>query len=965
MRFLPRTLPNRPPTRLAAWTALVALLAGALLPAAPAAPNNGLTGPRSGVWAHEISALKPDPAVTWGRLDNGLRYALLPHQGVPGRVSFRLIVLTGSLDETDRERGIAHFIEHMAFRSTRHFTSEQLVEFFQQLGMDPNSDINARTGTSETVYMLELRENQTALVEQALIWLRDVADGVSFKPEELDQERGVILSEIRVRDGLLARNMAASSPVLFKGLRFAERSPGGTPERIRGMQREDFLGFYQRNYRSDQMIMVVAGDFAAPELAGMIRTRFADMVKPNKPLPSRDEGRLDVSKNLRAGVFKITDVGSASALVGYAAALAPKPDSRETRLDALRREFALDVFSTRVAKELGGGAGYIRTIGYEASMASAEIDSEEWARGLGVIDDLVRFTSQNGFEQREVDMVKRRYTTQTQFMLEQKDSLDPAVLAEAITESVTNHLVYLGFAQEQELRRDWLAQLNLREIHTAFQASWDFERMAFHVGGDVEIEGGAAEIIKKVQQDRKGGLRHFRPEARKETVFTLPTWDTPTEVVESREVTEIGATLMRFGNNVRLNFVPNRGDPGIVRILVRFGTGLIDMPENRPALKEFGLQTLISGGSPHFTTESLAKIIEDHLYSLGFDLDENDAFAFRAIVAPDKIEVPLAIMTDFLYRPTFGSITHREEKFKAVIMSLLGGGGMDDGERQLQNHLFRGDPRFTWVTDPKEFLGLSTIDVRNWLQPPLTRGYLEVSIVGDISAEAAISAVSKTLGSLPERVAEKKLTATPKPVKIAARPGYARIEFVGEQHIAQVAGIWPIHEPITIRDNAALLVLAKVLEQHIYREIRSKLGLAYSPDAALQRFSGIRDFGMMRARIACDPDDANRVATLLEELGAEIANGGITAAEFTGARGVLSGQIKHGMNDGSFLLGMVRRAQENPESLENAIRLRHGLIDEITLDEVNAWAARVLPRKNSRTAAIVPKQFIGIFQTGQ
>ena len=106
---------------LAAWL----LVAGPVSQAASAPP---VAGPRSGKWAHEGSKLAPDPQVTWGRLDNGVRYALLPHHGVPGRVALQLVVLSGSLDEHDDELGIAHYIEHLAFGGSKHFKAEMMLK---------------------------------------------------------------------------------------------------------------------------------------------------------------------------------------------------------------------------------------------------------------------------------------------------------------------------------------------------------------------------------------------------------------------------------------------------------------------------------------------------------------------------------------------------------------------------------------------------------------------------------------------------------------------------------------------------------------------------------------------------------------------------------------------------------------------------------------------------------------------
>jgi zinc protease len=141
---------------------------------ASAARTPEIAGPRSGKWAHEVpKALAPDPKVVWGRLENGFRYALLPHNGVSGRVTLQLVVLTGSLDERPDELGIAHFTEHMSFGGSRNFKAEDMVALFQRLGVEYGSDVNAITTFDYTAYRLEFRENDAALLRDGMRLFRD------------------------------------------------------------------------------------------------------------------------------------------------------------------------------------------------------------------------------------------------------------------------------------------------------------------------------------------------------------------------------------------------------------------------------------------------------------------------------------------------------------------------------------------------------------------------------------------------------------------------------------------------------------------------------------------------------------------------------------------------------------------------------------------------------------------------
>jgi zinc protease len=166
-----------------------------------------LAGPRAGKWAHEAAkSIAPDSQVVWGRLDNGLRYAWRPHQGVPGRVTLQLIVLAGSLDENADELGIAHYIEHLCFGGSRHFKAEDMTALFQRLGIEYGSDVNAITTFDYTAFRLDFRENDAALLREGLRLFRDFGDGVSFEARIVEQERRVVLAELRNAGAAMAQS---------------------------------------------------------------------------------------------------------------------------------------------------------------------------------------------------------------------------------------------------------------------------------------------------------------------------------------------------------------------------------------------------------------------------------------------------------------------------------------------------------------------------------------------------------------------------------------------------------------------------------------------------------------------------------------------------------------------------------------------------------------------------------------
>ena len=190
-------------------------------------------------------ALPLDPAVTKGRLDNGLSYFVRVHRQPEKRMTLWLAVNAGSMQEDDDQQGLAHFLEHMAFNGTRRFQKQEIVDYLETIGMRFGPDVNAYTSFDETVYMLEVPTDNPEYMEKAFLILHEWAQGIDLDPEEVEKERGVVLEERRASLGAQSRIRYQQFPVIFKGSRYADRLPIGTEEVLKAAQPEALKRFYR------------------------------------------------------------------------------------------------------------------------------------------------------------------------------------------------------------------------------------------------------------------------------------------------------------------------------------------------------------------------------------------------------------------------------------------------------------------------------------------------------------------------------------------------------------------------------------------------------------------------------------------------------------------------------------------------------------------------------------------------
>jgi len=301
------------------------LLAGCVLAACGASPQPGTTSTRllpPTVLPVLAPAPKPapadpvvplDPAIKRGTLPNGLTYYVMKHQKPEQRAALWLAVDAGSVLEDDDQRGLAHFVEHMAFNGTRRFPKQAIVDYIEKAGIRFGADLNAYTSFDQTVYQLTVPTDRTEVVMKGLDILRDWAGDISFDPVEVDKERGVVLEEWRQGRGAFARINDQQWPVRLQGSRYAQRLPIGLPEVIKGAPRDKLVRFYKDWYRPHNLAVIAVGDFDPAMIEKEIAARFGDLVEPAQtrartpvPVPHDHELAVTIATDREMPVTRVT-----------------------------------------------------------------------------------------------------------------------------------------------------------------------------------------------------------------------------------------------------------------------------------------------------------------------------------------------------------------------------------------------------------------------------------------------------------------------------------------------------------------------------------------------------------------------------------------------------------------------------------------------------------------------------------
>lgn len=909
-------------------------------------------------WPPAGSDVEPDPALRVGELENGFRYALLPRDARSGAASLRLVVEVGSLDEGWRERGLAHFVEHMAFEGTRRFGPGELVDFFQRLGMSYGVDVNAFTYHDKTVYHLELPQGEPALLDEALALYRDYADGMLFPEDRIENQRAVILREKLARQSPSALIEEESFAFAFKGSRLSDRDPMGLESAIESASRTQLQRFYEKWYRPDLMTLVAVGDFDAASLEKQIGSAFASMEEPRGEPPKRRMGKLRGGARPRIGSLAASGVDRLRVEVSRAWHEEEREDSWAFRRQETLRDFATSLLNERCRYAIDGFSGdyafYYRVGGIPYSHLL--ISSGEGGQSEAVlwIDRRIREALAHGFAPAEIDRQRANWLRRVKTSELRYASAEPREIADELVECIVNDRVFVTAARYSDFVEALLAELEPEQVNAAFAEAWGLDRMAYFVVGPLESPLRDRDLRRLLAEDRERAPPPFPDYLQGD--FEYADLGPPGGIVERGEIVEIGAKLYRFENNARLTVLRSDREKGMSRAMARVGGGLLSFTDRNPATHALAMPSLFRSGAGDREVEAVYAELRNRVSSFFVGVEDHDAFSFRALAPADGLESFLRIVAEYLRAPEVKGHAFALAKSKLLQARAIEADGLNEGYRELARMVYPDEPRFH-EPSASEIAAADLVVMRDWLERQLRSGYLEVVVVGDVDPEETAALFARTLGALPARDAQKPSYEDARSLELRSEPGSRRIEYEsGKGEGASAVVVWTIQEEIERREGAALRIIASILENRIREIARDLMGKTYGPQVAYQSFAAYRKLRHIRADIDCDPADAEALSEEVQRLAADLRERRVGQDELLRATAPLEETLRLAWQDNAFLLeNVLFAAHEYPEVAEAALAYRDGLFSQIGPDEIQAAARRFLRPEIALAVSIVPR----------
>lgn len=899
-------------------------------------------------WPKAESDLPPDPAIRWGALPNGLRYVIQPNAEPKNRVSLRLLVSVGSLHETDEERGLAHFVEHMAFRGTRRHPGDSLSQELSKLGIGLGPDSTAFTGYNYTVYHLELPDASETTLRRGLDVFREYASELTFDPALIERERGVILSEKATRDTPDARLGLAQLRFLFPNSREARRVPIGLDTSIRRFSREQFVAFYDAWYRPERLAVVIVGNVTTEAAERLVTETFDS-------LTARAPAREEPTDLLNTTVSKPTidgwlDVG----LVGISFSIEhpfPEPivpDSAARRTRALHRSMGLSILQKRLARVAHAANG-----AFVSPSATLSSPLPGWLvvniAASGAIDNWQQFTTTIEQEHRRVmfhgftDAEIAEARANVQLFYDQNVRSAATRRSEQLAAVLEGALLYGQVVATPETIRDdatrILAATDAAKCLEAFRALWGASSPHVFLGSNPALNIHGPEIARVLNASRNVAVTP--PVARAPVSFAYPSASSPGAIVRHESVEDMDIHLAEFGNGVRFNFKSTTFEADTVNATLRVGTGSLSLPYDQPGLSLLANSTLIRGGVRRHSQDEIRELLAGHALQVNFQvLPDACVFYLRCSRAELTLCLQLvtAYLTDAAYRPE--AMREAQADFGSMYANLAASASGTINFR-AERLMFRNDPRFGFPQQP-ELFARTLAEVSAWLEPQFKTGPIEIGLTGDVSWEDASTAVAHTVGALPPRSPRPDLSA--RSVVTFQTPSAAPYVNISGPQVKQssIAWFWPLPDVQGIQAERRCRFLTEALSDRLRLRLREELGAAYAPTAAYVEYEGFPGLSYLVLAAEVAPAQMVRAAEIVRRELTELRSRGFSEADFLRIRPPFLRAREDDLRENSYWnFTVLQDAQQRPERLAAA---RNRAVDTaaITRAEINALARRYL-----------------------
>ena len=917
-------------------------------------------------FAHMASDLPVDTAITYGELSNGLRYAVRENDTPTQTATLLMRFDTGSINETEETRGLAHFLEHMAFNGSENIPEGEMTKRLERFGLAFGADTNASTGFDETTYQLELPSVTDEMLDETLGIMRETAERLLLDPEAIDKERGVIQAERRARSNPAFKAFLDQLDFYAGHTVLPDRLPIGTEATIDTITSEQFRDFYKRYYRPEKTFITLVGDMKPEFAVQKIEAFFGDWTNPEGV-----EAGINVEINAKAittarsRVYSDPEIQSSVNL----AVLKPvedEPDTAATRKEGLIESLGGSMLNRRLGKMarledssfISAGVGRSNFFDVaEVSSLTVNAQPENWDAALAQGEQALRQALDYGFSQAELDEQLANIENSLEVSVKTSPTRRTPRLARQIMGAFGGESVVTTPQTSLERFAANKADITLEAVTKAFREGWDGLNDApqLYMQNSIALEDGEAKLEAAYAASIMVPVEARADEAK--LTFAYDDFGPAGKVASRSRIEDLDATLVIFENNVRLNMKKTDFEDNVIRLSARIGAGSLSAPTDvAPGFETYASNMLSLSGLGQHKVDDIATIMAGKSVGVGRGFGRT-AMSLSGSTTPDDLALQLKLMTAYAtdpgYRPEAQAQYDKYIKsWYPTLDSTPGGVASRDISRILRS----GDPRWG-IPEEVDLLDVNFDLIKKWMDENVQNGAIELTVVGDFEEEVLVKAVAESFGAISERPLSPyrpapSLTAIKFPAG-AADP--ITLTHAGDAETARLYVYWPAPDASNSKLSRETQMLSNLFQLRLTEVLREDEGATYSPGVSRSGSRLYPDYGFIGAQIEVSPDRIEAMADRIREVAAEFQSGDVEPDVFERAiKPTLEG-LETSLESNGLWMSVLSQAQTDPEIIAR-FRTRDSVYKNMKIEDLKPIAKQVFNPANAFEIQILPEK---------
>ena len=797
----------------------------------------------AGAMAQMNQPIPADPELRTGKLENGMTYYIRHNDKPKGQADFYILHDVGAIQENDSQQGLAHFLEHMAFNGTKNLPGKQLTEYLETVGVKFGANLNAGTSWDQTIYNIsDVPTSREGIIDSALLILHDWSHFIALEPKEIDSERGVIMEELRTRDGASWRSTMKLLQALGKGTKYEHRNLIGYLDGLKNFQHKELEDFYAQWYRPDYQAVVVVGDIDVDAVESKIKTLMADIPAPAADASHKETIVVPDNEEPIVSIFTDPEMQGTKVQLFIKRPALPKQMGNtivaeannviEAYMTTMENARLQEIAMQPDAPFLGAGMGTGDVIGIiptlNATVFVAMTQDGKLARGFEALYTELEKVRRYGFTQGEFERAQENLMRQAERTHANRNDRRNGEFVQSYLNNYSKNSPIPDAETEWQLDSMLIKMLNVDAVN-AFAAQTITPANQVIIVNAPEKEGlttpTAEELLAIRDKVAAGEVTAYEDNVVKEPLIPKGTVLKGSPVKKTAEDAKLGTTEWTLANGAKVVVKHTDFKADEVRMSAVAKGGLSVLSDGEFYMGEMMPAVNSMSGVGKFSATELKKQLSGKSASVQPAV-ENYSSAMKGVCSPKDIETMLQLLYLNFTQPRFDRADY-DNLIKMVRSQLENARTNPDFlmQEKVIDVTYGDNPRRQMISneivDKFDFEQLPAIYAKLY---PGANGFV-FTFVGNIDPETLKPLGETYIGSIP--AAKKPLNYIDD--KVAPVKGEVTEEFTAPMQQPKVSVLYYYSGkmPYTFKDRMALSFLAQALNSRYLISIREEKGGTY------------------------------------------------------------------------------------------------------------------------------------------